>query len=151
MRSLETIAAIVAAVLVLFLVPIVMRADYVGSCQEVVAESEVEALCSDLAKEHKLHLVEVETITKALMDCGYTGEFTITVYTYEEDLNGNIHRYMMSWDEIVTILGEEGVFSFPSDCYVRIEVPFHYEQNFLANIAFGRDGFERTFILGSGV
>lgn len=151
MRALETIACIIAAVFLLFVIPIMMRAEYAGECQEVVAESTVEKLCSHMQAGKMLHLVDVESVVKSLMECGYTGELSITVFTYEEALDGSIHRYSVSWEEILNVIGAGEYYTFPSDCYVRVEVPAYYAKNGFTNMAFGRDGFERTFILGSGI
>lgn len=151
MRALETITAIFCAVLVLFLVPLIMRAKYAGDSMECIAESAVESMCADLSATGELSLIEVQIMTEQLMNCGYEGQFTVTVYYYEDAVSGDIHQYTVTWEEILEILAAGKNYVFPRDCYVRIKVPDNHYKNQITEITFGRSGFERTFVLGSGI
>ena len=151
MKALETVAAIFCAVVVLFLIPLIMRAGYTGDSMECIAESAVESICTELSATGELSLLDVQVLTERLMDCGYEGQFDVTVYFYEDAISGDMHQYAVTWEEIIEILASGNNYVFPKDCYVRIKVPGNRYKNHITEIAFGRSGFERTFVLGSGI
>ena len=148
MKSLGIITCILVTVFILFIVPVMIQAERFGESQESVAKSVTEEFCADVESERKLSMTDIDMITKALMDCGYSGAFDISELTFETAADGTRHQYMVSWDEILTKVWENGVYEFPSDCYVVITVPDYRDGNVLMNFAFQRDGFSHTVVFG---
>ena len=150
MRALESVFAIFCAVMIVFGVPVIMRAEQAGDSLEVCAEAGVEEVCSDISADGSLSLLRVQEMTQVLMNCGYAGEFEITVYTYEDAADGNIHQYAVTWEEILMVLDKGEDYIFPKDCYVRVEVPGIYPDNLLERFMYGRKKIEKPIVLGSG-
>ena len=151
MKSFEIVIAIVGAVVALLFLPMAVKAKTASDGMETYAESGLDKMCSDISADNKLDTVRIGEFTQLLMDCGYTGEFKITVYTYENAVNGSVHRYTVEWEEMLGILETEGIFVFPEDCYIRVEVPGVSMDNILLTYLFGRAAMEKPVILGNGM
>jgi len=150
MNSLETIIATICVVLLLFVVPLAIVTEQAGSSLEVCAEAGADQLVADISADGTLDLLKVQDFGQILMNCGYTGEFKVTVYTYEDAIDGAIHRYQVTWEEILDVLEGGDVYRFPKNCYINISVPDYAPKNFVLGFIFSRKGFEKPVILGSG-
>jgi len=151
MRALETVAAIVCAVLVIFVLPYVLKSQETAHSLKLCAEEGVERLIADMTADGELTLWRVDELTQLLIDCGYPGEFQISVYTYEDAMDGTTHEFVVTWDEIVTILQEKNIYEFPENCYGKVAVEGSYPQGLLLRLMFTRERFERPLIIGKGV
>lgn len=150
MHSLETIFATICVVIILFIVPLTVVTVQTGESLEVCAEAGADQLTADIRADGVLDLLKVQDFGQVLMNCGYPGEFKVTVYMYEDDVEGNVHRYVIIWEEILEDLELGKDFVFPENCYINISVPDYIPENAILGLMFARKGFEKPIILGSG-
>lgn len=150
MSSLETIFATVCVVLIIFLVPLAIVTVQAGDSLEVCAEAGADQLSADIEADGMLDVLRVQGFIQLLMNCGYSGDFSITVYTYEDAVDGSVHRYVVTWEEILEVLETGETFFFPKNCYVNVSVPDYVPDNAVLGFMFTRKGFEKPIIMGSG-
>lgn len=150
MRSLDTIFAILCVVVILFIVPLAVVTKQAGESLEVCAEAGADQLASDIRADGKLDLLKVENFGQVLMNCGYSGDFKVTVYMYEDAVDGSTHRYVVTWEEILQVLEIGEDYLFPKNCYINVSVPDTVPDNMVLRLMFSRTGFEKPIILGSG-
>jgi len=151
MRALEVVGAIFCAVVIIFAIPYVIKSQAAADSLRLCAEEGVDRMIADIKADGELTVLRIDELTKLLMDCGYPGEFTISVYTYEDSIDGEMHAYVVSWAEILEVLQAEQVYCFPEDCYGTVAVKGISPEGLLLKLLFSRCGFEKPMIIGSGV
>lgn len=150
MRALEAIVAIFCAVIIVFTIPYVVKAQETANSLRLCAEEGVDRMIADIKSDGEMTLLRMDELTKLLMDCGYSGEFAVSVSVYEDSMDGVLHEYVVSWEEILEVLQTGQPYCLPENCYGTILVKGLYPNSLLYELLFARTGFSKPFIMGSG-
>lgn len=121
MRAFENIIAIICVVILLSTLLTVRSMQYTECC-ETTAQEKVTSFLTELTTSKELSLVEYEVCADQLYRIGYEGELCVTVTEYEVDVDGNIHQYVTTWDEIFEILVNEGTYKCKAGSCVKVSV-----------------------------
>ena len=122
MRVIETVVAIIVAVVLTVLLPMLYR----GANMDKIKESNVSVAIEQFLKKTIEHgaitLIDCDLLIDGLVDSGYDGNVTVSVSRYEYDVANTFHRYDTSWEEIETVLIEEGRYDLQPGSYVQVRV-----------------------------
>ena len=122
MRVVETIFAIIVAVVGGVLLPML----YHGANMDKTKESNVSVATEQFLKKTIAYgfiaLKDCDLLIDGLVDSGYDGNVTVSVSRYEYDVANTFHRYDTSWEEIETVLIEEGRYDLQPGSYVQVRV-----------------------------
>ena len=122
MRVVETIFAIIVAVVGGVLLPILYRSANIDKIMESNASVATEQFLKKAIEYGSITIEDCDLFIDELFDSGYEGMFTVSVSQYEYDIQNAYHRYDTAWEEIQAILIEKGRYDFKPESYVQVEV-----------------------------
>ena len=122
MRVIETVFAMIVAVVFTVLLPILYRGAHMDKVMESNVAVETEKFLKKAIEQGSISINDCDVFINELLDSGGTGDFTVSVSQYEYDVDGTYHRYDTSWEEITTCLIEEGRYDFQTESYVVVTV-----------------------------
>ena len=122
MRVIETVVAMIVAVVFTMLLPMLYRSANMDKTKESNVVVETEQFLKKAIERGSIILYDCDLLIKGLMDSGYDGNFTVSVIRYEYDIENMFHRYDTSWEEIQTDLMEDGSYDLQPDSYVKVTV-----------------------------
>ena len=107
MRVLETIFAIIVAVVGGVLLPMLYRSANMDKTIESNASVATEQFLKKAIEHGSITIEECDLFINELINSGYDGVFTALVSQYEYDVDNAFHRYDTTWEEIQTVLIEK--------------------------------------------
>ena len=122
MRVLETIFAIIVAVVGGVLLPMLYRSANMDKTMESNVSVATEQFLKKAIEHGSITIEECDLFINELINSGYDGVFTALVSQYEYDVNNAIHRYDTTWEEIQTVLIEKGRYDLDPESYVQMKV-----------------------------
>lgn len=120
-KALENILAFIACALCALCVLLVSEG-HSSKCIAVTGQESVDAMLAEVSANKKITSLMYEMCVHSLYKSGYEGDCKITVYTYEMAVDGTMHQYMISWDEVLNELDKNRVFQCPGNSYVKVSV-----------------------------
>ena len=82
----------------------------------------VESMLAEISSSKEITIVSYDVCAAKLYKSGYEGNCSISIYTYETTLDGTIHQYITSWEEIKNELITNEKYKVPSKSYVKVAV-----------------------------
>lgn len=122
MRVIETVAAMIVAVVLIVLLPILYRSANMDKTKESNVAVAAEQFLKKTIEHGSIVIQDCDLFIDGLVDSGHLGNITVSVSRYEYDVENAFHRYDTSWEEIKTILMEEGLYQLQPDSYVQVMV-----------------------------
>ena len=122
MRVVETIFAIIVAVVGGVLLPALYRSANIDKTMESNVSVATEQFLKKAIEHGSIAIEACDLFINELIDSGYDGVFTVSVSQYEYDIDNTFHRYDTSWEEMKTVLIEEGIYELQAESYVQVKV-----------------------------
>ena len=110
MRVIETVAAMIVAVVLIVLLPILYRSANMDKTKESNVAVAAEQFLKKTIEHGSIVIQDCDLFIDGLVDSGHLGNITVSVSRYEYDVENAFHRYDTSWEEIKTILMEKASF-----------------------------------------
>lgn len=125
-KSFENILAVLMFGICILCLLFVSESHY-SKCLSTTGKETVDAMLAEISASGEITLVMYDLCAEALYAAGYEGECIITVYTYETAVDGTLHQYMTSWNEIKAGLIANNRYICPDGCYVKVSVRAYLE------------------------
>lgn len=122
MRVIETVAAMLVAVVLTVLLPMLYRSANMDKTKESNVTVATEQFLKKTIEQGSIRMQDCELWIDGLVDAEYAGNVTVSVSRYEYDVENMFHRYDTSWEEIKTVLMEEGLYQLQPNSYVQVAV-----------------------------
>ena len=148
MKGIETIIAILIAIISLVVIPIGMKVEQNGNRLEKQAKEAVEKTLLEIQTDGVLTAEQYTILTTFLTVCGYRKPLEIKAYYEEVGISGQNYQYSISVQEILKELQQNGRYRFSEGMYVYFYVPAQTSHHLIARILYGRQAIERSGKVG---
>lgn len=120
-KALENVLACIACSLCALCV-LFMSEGHFSKCLALTGQETVDEMLAEISANKKIATLSYDMCVSSLYKSGYEGECKITVFTYEQAVDGTMHQYMISWDEIREELERNKEYVCPENSYVKVSV-----------------------------
>lgn len=148
MSTLEKVIAICITVVVIVFVPAGMNIRDCGNSLELCAMESVDSVLADIKADGLMTSERYAVLASLLYACGYTSEFEVVSYYYEQGIDGLAYQYKVSFAEIWDVIEQEGVYRFKHGSFINLRVPAETPFNLITRILYSRQEINKSIKVG---